>query len=101
TYTEEQRAEALKLYAEVGPAEAARRLPFEVSAATVRKWASRAGLRSERASRTRAATEAAMESYRERRTRLSTKFAQLAEECVDKAREANPSNCSFLTRSAH
>jgi transposase-like protein len=40
-FTEEQRNKALTLYAEHGAAEASRRLPFEVSATTIRQWARR------------------------------------------------------------
>jgi len=42
TYTPEQREEALRLIAEVGPAEAARQLGLK--SGTLRSWASRAGL---------------------------------------------------------
>jgi hypothetical protein len=55
-YTTEQRTEALKVYAEAGPAEASRRTG--IKRATISKWASRHGVSSDRAERTRRATEA-------------------------------------------
>jgi hypothetical protein len=68
-YTAEQRTEALKLYAEAGPAEASRRTG--IKRATISKWASRNGVSSDRADRTRKATEAARQSYAEGRARRS------------------------------
>jgi transposase-like protein len=44
SYSKAQREESLQLYTEVGPAEAGRRLG--IPAATVRKWAQRAGTQS-------------------------------------------------------
>jgi hypothetical protein len=99
SYTREQRAEALKLYAEHGPAEASRRTGIKRS--TISKWASRAGVCSERAERTRKATEAALETYAERRARLGAKCAAEAEALVDRIRDANPLNAANLARAAH
>jgi transposase-like protein len=53
SYTQEQRAEALKLYQEVGPSEAGRRL--DIPNATIRQWAKRAGASSARAEHVAAA----------------------------------------------
>lgn len=56
-YTEEQKAEALRLVQEIGQSETARRL--DIPRGTVCWWATRAGLKSAGAEKTREATEAA------------------------------------------
>src|SRR5437773_8581297 len=65
SYTSEQRVEALRLYREVGPAEAGRRL--DIPPGTVRKWAQRAGASAPRAARIAAAVKAAQLSRDQRR----------------------------------
>jgi hypothetical protein len=90
-YTAEQRTEALKLYAEAGPAEASRRTG--IKRATISKWASRNGVSSDRADRTRKATEAARQSYAEGRARRSAALAGEADALIDRLREANPQRC--------
>lgn len=67
SYTDDQRAEALRLYRDVGAAEAGRRC--EIPSATIRSWARRGGVSPERpaSEQTRAATDAARRSWAQRR----------------------------------
>jgi transposase-like protein len=95
-FTDEQRRNALALYGEHGAAEAARRLPFEVSAPTLRQWAKRAGLTGPRAVRTKAATNAARLNREERAEQLAADALDAAAEFLSRAREANPSNARLL-----
>jgi transposase-like protein len=68
TYTAEQKTQALAAYAEVGPAEAARRTG--IPSPTIRKWAQRAGVTGDDP-RTRLATLAAGVSWEKRKTELA------------------------------
>jgi hypothetical protein len=99
TYTREQRTEALTLYTELGPAEASRRTG--IKRATISKWASRDGVSSDRAERTRKATEAARQSYAEGRARRSAALAEEADALIERLREANPVNAAHLSRAIH
>jgi transposase-like protein len=84
-YTDEQRAEALALYAEVGPAKAARQLG--IRAGTLRQWAVRAGVTGHDP-RTRLATEAAKTKWAARRDDLANQAgaaAQIVLEAMVKA----------------
>lgn len=82
-YTPEQRAGALELYAEHGPAEASRR--SGVPSATIRQWAHRAGITGKRAETTAAATRAARVSWAERRARIADSAGAAAETFLDRA----------------
>jgi len=88
TYTPEQREEALRLIAEVGPAEASRRL--EIPAGTIRSWAWRHGVATPvpESERTRAATDAAKLSWAQRRLELGRETGAVASELLDRIREA-------------
>lgn len=70
SYTDAQRGEALDLYDEVGAAEAARLLEFEVEANTIRVWAHRDGRSRYSAEKTEAATQASQHRQAERREEL-------------------------------
>lgn len=96
TYSAEQREAALELYREVGPNEAGRRL--DIPSPTIRAWARRAGVASQRAEHVRAAVEGARLTWEQRRGALTDKAGEAAEEFLAKARDANPSNASFLMR---
>jgi hypothetical protein len=98
-YTPEQRTEALRLYAEAGPAEASR--CTGIKRATISKWASRNGMSAERAERTRRATEAARQSYAEGRATRSAALAQEVDALIERLRDANPTNAAHLARAIH
>jgi len=68
-YTAEQKAEALRLYVDLGPAEAARQTG--VPAGVVSKWGQRAGLVSETAELTARATETAKANREARKAALA------------------------------
>ncbi len=70
-YTAEQREEALRLYREVGAAEASRECG--INAATIRSWAHRDGIATtvSPSEQTKAATDAARRSWTQRRQELS------------------------------
>ena len=65
TYTAEQKAKALGLYVEHGPAEAERRCG--IPSTTIRKWAQRAGKTSPRAEQAAAGAEAARRTWAQRK----------------------------------
>lgn len=85
-YTDDEKAEALELYAQHGAAETARRTG--ISLGTVKSWASRAGVATDAADVTRAATEvaSARRSYvaEEFRTQMVETLAQIAETAAQK-----------------
>jgi hypothetical protein len=95
-FTDEQRSNALILYGEHGAAEASRRLPFEVSAATIRQWAKRAALSGPRSARTEAATRGARLGREERAERIAAEALEAAAEFLARARETNPTNARLL-----
>lgn len=70
TFTDEQRAEALALYAEHGAAEAARMMG--IAKGTVMSWASRAGLAMHATETTTVATEASLASLAQRKAQLAS-----------------------------
>ena len=94
TYTPEQRAEALRLYREVGPSEAGSRL--DIAPSTVRKWAQRAGASAPRAARTAAAVQAAQLSREQRAEEIAAEALEAAGEFLTRSREANPTNARLL-----
>lgn len=75
-YTAAQRKEALKLYVEHGPAEAARQC--DIPSGTIRSWAHKDGLARLRYEKTEAATNAAVE-------RATLKREELRELLLDQA----------------
>jgi len=77
------RAEALHLYAEVGPAEAARRL--DLPAGTVRSWAKRAGVTGERTKQATAAVEAARLTWSQRKAELVTRTGEAAADFLERS----------------
>lgn len=79
TYTEDDRGAALEIYVEHGAKVASQRTG--VSAQTIRSWASRRGVVTERAGRQSAATKAMIRSAAEKRVRLR-------EQLLDKALDA-------------
>lgn len=90
-YTDEQRAEALKLYRELGPAEASRRTG--VKSATIRSWAHRSGeAGSEGAEQTRAATETARLSWAQRRAELTDETGAVAAAILDRIKVSKRSS---------
>lgn len=69
-YSDEQKAEALRLVVDVGPAEAGRRTG--IPAGTIASWATRAGVTGERHTvATKAATEQRVATIAERKARLA------------------------------
>lgn len=80
-YTAEQREEALALYREHGAAEAARRTG--VTAGTIRAWASRGDVATERAEHQRAHIEAARLRWEERRTTMAHEIGETASRALD------------------
>jgi transposase-like protein len=74
TYTDEQKAEALALYDQVGAANACRLLDFEVSPGTVRVWAHRAGLKRYDSQK----VEAAVAAHVARQAELREEMRELA-----------------------
>lgn len=76
-WTPEQRAEALELYVELGPSAASERTG--IPKGTIGWWASEAGIRTDGAERTAAATEAAALRWAERRANLADRIGAVAE----------------------
>ena len=88
SYTEEQKAEALRLYREVGAAEASRQCG--VNSATLRVWAHRAGLAGHvpPSEQTKAATDAARRSWAQRRLELAEETGAAAADLLARIRKA-------------
>lgn len=82
TYTPEQRAEALELYAAEGPTAVQTKLG--IAKATVAYWASSNGIRSVRNERTAAATEAARLDREATRERLRDEMLRRALDLLDR-----------------
>ena len=81
-YPEAMKAEALRLYAEVGPSEAARRTGIPKT--TISGWARKSGLRTDASAKTRAATEAAAARNGERREAIRAKFLERIDRALDR-----------------
>lgn len=79
-WTHEQRDEALRLLAEVGKAEAARRTG--IPAGTIASWGARAGVTAPSAEAQRPALEAKAISVAERKTRLAERMLTEAEAMI-------------------
>lgn len=88
-FTSEAREEAIRLYAEVGPTEASRRMgPGGPSKSTITVWAKAAGVESFRCERTAAATEAAQLDWKHRRAGLANLWGDTAAQAIEAAQEA-------------
>lgn len=83
-HTDEQRAEALALYAEHGLAEAHRRT--SIAKGTISSWARRTGVQTSAPGNMREANEAAAMAWEQRRLALKDKLGQAVEEFVEAAR---------------
>lgn len=90
-YTDEQREEALRLYADHGPGEASRRC--NIPSATIRSWAHRAGLSHSGpvSEQTKAATDAARLSWAQRRFELARETGAAAADLLERIRAARKS----------
>ena len=84
-YTEEQKREALKLYAEHGPAEAGRQTG--IPRATISQWAKRAGVTVTRAKNVQEATKAAAEKAAQLREKLKRDCRSRAVDLVERMAE--------------
>jgi hypothetical protein len=88
-FSDEVREQALALYVDLGPTEAARRLgPDGPDKATITRWAKRAGATTRRAELTQAATAAHVADWRARRAALADRFGQVAAEALEKSSAA-------------
>ena len=83
SYSSAQRTEALRLYAERGPAEAAR--ATGIPAATIRSWAKRSGAQPLRSEKGRAAVEASRLSWEQRRAELTVRLGEVAAGLLERA----------------
>jgi transposase-like protein len=97
-YSDDQRVEALRLYVEVGPAQAGRRL--DIPAATIRKWAERSDvpLRQERTCVAAAAVEGARLTWAQRRADVAQRSGYAAACFLERAIEAGPRAAADLMR---
>lgn len=98
SYSGTQRAEALRLYVEVGPAEAGRRLC--IPAATIRKWAERSDFKrkDERDRSVAAAVEGARLTWAQRRAEVAQRSGDAAAILIERAIEAGPRAAADLMR---
>lgn len=81
-YTAKQRAQALELYLDHGPAETSRRTGIPVG--TIRKWAARASVTGPHAKKTEAATEAARAQGERSRAELRVKLLAKAHDLLER-----------------
>jgi transposase-like protein len=81
TYTADEKAAALALYAEAGPTAVQREMGIPSS--TVMSWAKGAGVRTMRNERTASATDAIQADSAKRRANLVHKLVRLADEALD------------------
>jgi len=82
-YDDAEREEALRLYVELGPAEAARRTG--IPAGTVRSWAVRSGATGDRTAKATASVEAARLSWAQRRAEIKTRAGEAAAGFLERA----------------
>lgn len=80
-YTEDEKAEALRIYEEHGPTAAQKQTGIDKS--TVRKWARAAGVATVATVKTQAATQAMQVSNAERRAKLVSRLYGIAEAGID------------------
>jgi hypothetical protein len=95
-YRNAQRAEALELYVEHGPAEASRRT--SIPRATISQWARRAGVTVTRRQRTAAATETARLTWGQRRADLAVRLGEVASDLLERIHDAEPGEARALAR---
>lgn len=94
-WTEEQKAEALELYVEHGPSEAARRTG--IPSKTISSWAKRSGVQSDVLGNLAAAVKVAEMRWAERRARLADEAGALAEILLKRAKvEKVPRDARYL-----
>ncbi|MBA3261438.1 MAG: hypothetical protein H0T69_02960 [Thermoleophilaceae bacterium] len=99
TYTAAEREEALRLYLDMGPAEAGRRL--SIRPGTIRQWAFKAGLTDKRHATARAGAAAARLTWAQRRADVARRAGDAAalfvEDAIasDKARDRRDLMASF------
>ena len=82
TYTPEQKAQALTLYASVGLSAAAS--DMEMPKATIEGWAKAAGIRSDEPKKTKAATETLMARAKEMRAELRVRMLAKCLDLIDR-----------------
>jgi transposase-like protein len=85
SYPDALKAEVLELYPTLGAAECARR--FDIPKPTVTVWAHRAGVKSNAAEITEAATSALVATFADRRARLADRLLALAETAAGREAE--------------
>jgi hypothetical protein len=84
-YDDKQKAEALSLYAEHGPAEAGRRTG--IPRTTISRWAGETGVRTDREAKTREATKAAAEKAAKLRETLKSNCRDRAVDLIHRMEE--------------
>lgn len=94
SYTDEEKAKAVVLYRDEGPAAVQRDLG--IPKATVSRWAKAAGVRTVPNKKTAAATEAARQRWEQRRGPLANKLGMVAEVLADRILEAEPKDARSL-----
>lgn len=82
TFTDEEKSEALLLYVDKGPAEAARQTG--ISPLTISSWAKRSGLHTNAVVKTKEATAALMAKQAEMRAELRVRMLHKALELLDR-----------------
>lgn len=85
-YTDAEKAEALKLYLEVGPAEAGRRLDIPLQ--TVTNWAARYGVQAQLDGARAEAVRRGKLKWEERRIALAEKIGETAERALEETNAA-------------
>jgi len=93
-YTDLQRQTALALYAERGPAAAAR--ATGIPSATIRSWAKRSGAQRLRSEKGRAGTEAARLTWEQRRAELTVRLGEVAAGHLERAANADAQGAKAL-----
>lgn len=86
SYSETEKKAALDIYAELGPAEASRRMG--IPSGTIRSWAKRTGATVVRGETARANVEAARLTWAQRRADLTLQLGEAAQEFLDRSRKS-------------
>lgn len=94
SYTDEDKAAALALYAEAGPT--AVQDTLGVPKATVTAWAKAAGIGTVRNEQTAAATEAARLDWEKRRLEMTHEIGEVAELALSRVRHIIEDRCSVI-----
>ena len=98
-YTDEQKAEAVRLYVEVGTAEAARRIG--TSGRTITRWAKAAGVTSQdRVEKTDAARQVLASTQAEKREHVRVLFLDRIESCLEALDPTRPRDAKDLMTTA-